>query len=80
MMELGLLSLTTAMPSRLWAYNLDRLSTLYLSWLKYPIENYSNHVLESGLALWKISNGVVSFSHNCPGTWFIIISARCTAR
>ena len=74
-MELDLLYLPTAIPSRVWAFNLDRLSVLSVSWLNYPIENNSNHVLESGFVLWTSSNDVVSFRPNCPGTWFSIISA-----
>ena len=80
MMELDLSSLPTAIPSSVCYCNLERLSELSVSWLKYPIENNSNHVLESGLELWKISNGVVSFSPNCPGTWFSIIAACCTTK
>ena len=68
------------MTSRVWDCNLDRLSALSLSWLKYLIENNSNHFLESGLALRTSSNGVVSFRINRPGTWFSIIAAWCTAR
>ena len=68
MMELELSSLPTVMPSSVCAYNLEQLSPLYVSWLKYPIENNSNHVLESSLELWTISNGVVSLRHNRPGT------------
>ena len=59
-MELDLSSLPTAMPSRVWACNLDQLSDFSVSWLKYPIENNSNHVLESGLDSWTSSNGVIS--------------------
>ena len=51
-----------------------------MSWLKYPIKNNSDHVLESGLGLWTSSNGVVSFRPNLSGTWFSIIVACCTAR
>ena len=80
MMELDLSSLPTAIPSRVWGCNLDQLSALSVSWLKYPIENNSNHVLESGLALWTVSNGVVSFRPNFPGTWFSIISAWRTMK
>ena len=79
-MELYLSSLTTTMPSRVWACNLDRLSELSVSWLKYTIENNSNHVLESGLTLWTSSNGVVSFRPNQPGTWFSIIAVWRTAK
>ena len=74
-MKLNLSSLPTAMPSSVCACNLERLLELSVSWLKYPIENNSNHVLESGLELWKSSNDVVSFRPNRPGAWFSIISA-----
>ena len=80
MMELYLSSLPTVIPSRVWACNLDRLSLLSVSWLKYPIENNSNHILESGLALWKSSNSVLSFRPKRPGTWLSIITARRTAK
>ena len=49
MMELDLSYLPTAMPSSVCACNLELLSALSVSWLNYPIENNSNHVLESGL-------------------------------
>ena len=68
------------MPSRVWAFNLDRLSALSVSWLKYLIENNSNYVLESVLSLWTSSNGVVSFRPNRSGTWFSIIAAWHTAK
>ena len=80
MMELDLSSLPTEMTSRVWACNLDRLSALSVSWLKYPIENNANHVLGSVLALWTSSNFVVSFRPNQPGTWFNIIAAWRTAK
>ena len=80
MMELYLSFLPTEITSRVWACNLDRLSALSVSWLKYPIENNSNHVLELGLVLWTSSNGVVSFSPNQPGTWFSIIEAWRTSK
>ena len=80
MMELDLSYLPTVMPSRMWDFNLDQLSALYVSWLKYPIENNSNHVLESGLALWTSSNCVVSFRPNRPGPWFSIIAACSTVK
>ena len=67
MMELGLSSLPTAMTSSLCAYNLEQLPALSVSWLKYPIENISNHLLESGLELWTSSNGVVGLRPNRPG-------------
>ena len=75
MMELELSSLPTAMPSMVWACNFDQISELSVSWLKYPIDNSSNHVLDSGLTLWMSSNGGVSFRPNHPGTWFSIIDA-----
>ena len=80
MMELNLSSLPTAIPSSIYACNWERLSDFLVSWLKYPIENNSNHVLESGLDLWMSSNGVVRFRHNRPGTWFSIIVACRIAR
>ena len=80
MMELGLSSILTEIPSIVCACNLQQLSSLSVSWLKYPIENNPNHVLESGLELWKSSNGVRSFRPNLPGTWFSIIAACRTAK
>ena len=68
MIELDLSSLPTAIPSSVCAYNLEQLSALFLSWLKYPIENSSNHVLESGLELWTSSNAMVIFRPSRPGT------------
>ena len=68
MMELDLSSRPTAMPSSVCACILEQLSALYVSWLKYPIENSSNHALESGLELCTSSNGVVSFRPSQPGT------------
>ena len=53
---------------------------LSVSWLNCPIDNNSNHVLESGLELWTSSNGVVIFRPNLPGTWFSIIAAWRTVR
>ena len=47
------------MPSSVFACNLERLLALSVSWLKYPIENSSNHILDSGLELWTSSNGVI---------------------
>ena len=44
------------------------------------IYNSSNHVLESGLELCTISNGVVSLRPSWPGNWFSTISACCTAK
>ena len=75
MMELDLSFLPNAIPYRVWACNLDRLSVLSVLWLKYPIENNSNHVLEPGLELWMSSNSVTSFRPKKPGTWLIIIAA-----
>ena len=49
-----------------------------VSWLKYPIENSSNHFLESGLELWTSSNGVVILRPSWPGTWLSIMAACCT--
>ena len=79
-MKLGLSSLPTVMTYIVCACNLERLSAFSVSWFKYPIENNSNHVLESGLELWTSSNGVVSFRHNRPGTWFSIIAACHTVK
>ena len=67
-MELDLSSRPTAMPSRVCACSLERLLALYVSWLKYPIENSSNHVFESVLELCTSSNGVVSLRPIRPGT------------
>ena len=68
MIELDLLSLPTAMPYNVCGCSLERLSALSLSWLKYPMENNSNYVLESGFELCTISNGVVSLRHSQPDT------------
>ena len=68
MMELDLSSLPTEMPSIVCACSLERLSGLSVSWLKYHIENISNHVLELGLELCTSSNGVVIFKLSWPGT------------
>ena len=68
MMELDLSSLPTVMLYSVCACNLERLLALSVSWLKYPIENSSNHVLELGLELWTSSNGVASLSLNRPRT------------
>ena len=68
------------MPYSVFACNLEPLSALSVSWFKYPIENNSNHVLESGLELWTSSNDMVSFRPNRPGTWFSIIAACHTAK
>ena len=67
-MALDLSYLPTAMPSSVCAFNLERISALSVSWLKYPIENSSNHFLESGLELWTSSNGVASLRPSRPGT------------
>ena len=79
-MELCLSSLPTAMTSRVCACNFEQLSALSVSWLKYPIENNSNHALELGLELWMSSNGVASLRPNLPSTWFSIIDAWRTAK
>ena len=68
MTELGLSQLPTVIPSSVCACNLERLLALSVSLLKYPIENNSNHVLESGLQLWMSSNCVASLRPNFPGT------------
>ena len=68
MMELDLLFLPTAMPYSVFACNLEQLLALYVSWLKYPIENSSKHVLELGLELWTSSNGVVILRPSWPET------------
>ena len=68
MMELDLSSLPTTMTSSVCACNLGQLLEFSVSWLKYPIENNSNHVLESGLELWTSSNDVVSLRPNWTGT------------
>ena len=80
MMELDLSYLPTAIPSSVCTCNLEKLSALSVSWLKYSIENNSNHVLELGLELWTSSNEVVSLSPNRPGTWFSIIYAWRTVK
>ena len=79
-MELEISYLPTVMPSSVCACNLEQLSPLSVSWLKYPIENISNRVLKLSLELWTISNSVVSLRHNRPGTWFSIIAACRTAK
>ena len=79
-MGLGLSSLYTVMPYSVCACNVERLSALSVSWLKYTIENSSNHVLESGLELWASSNGVVRLRPSRPGTLFGIIDAYRTAK
>ena len=68
------------MPSGVCDCSLERLSALSMSWLKYPIENSSNHVLDSGLELWTSSNGVVSLRPSQPWTWFRIMADFCTAK
>ena len=50
-MELDLSSLPTDILSSVCACNLEQLSALSVSWLKYPIDNSSNHILELGLEL-----------------------------
>ena len=52
MMDLDLSSLPNVMPYSVCDCNLERLSSFSVSWLKYPIDNHSNHVLESVLDLW----------------------------
>ena len=47
------------MPSNVYACDLEQISALSVSWLKYLIENSSNHVLESGLELQTSSNDVM---------------------
>ena len=68
MMELDLSSRPTAMPSNVCACSLERLSALSVSWLKYHMDNSSNHVLESVFELCTSSNGVVSLRPIRPGT------------
>ena len=68
------------MPYKVCACSLEKLSALSVSWLKYPMENNSNHVLESGFELCTSSNGVVSLMPSRPGTWFSIIAAWHTAK
>ena len=68
MMEFDLSSQPTAMPYSVCACSLEQLSELSVSWLKYPMANISNHVLESSLELCTSSNGVVSLSPSRPGT------------
>ena len=79
-MELYLSSRPTVMPSNECACSLERLSALSVLWLKYPMENNSNHVLESVFDLCTSSNGVVSLRPSRPGTWLNIIAAWCTAK
>ena len=79
-MELDLSSRLTAIPSSVCACSLERFSALSVSWLKYPIDNSSNHVLEWGLELCTISNDVLSLMHSHPGTWFGIIAECLTAK
>ena len=75
MIEFDLSYLPTEIPSRVRACSLYRISVLYVSWLKYYMENNWNHVLEFGLVLWTNSKGVVSFKPKRPRTWLIIIYA-----
>ena len=79
-MELDLSSWPTAISSSVCDCSLEWLSALSVSWFKYPIENSSNHVFESGLGLCTSSNGVVSLRPSWPGNWFSIISAYRTAK
>ena len=67
-MELDLSSRPTAVPSNVCACSLEQLSALSVSWFKYPMENTSNYVLESGFELCTSSNGVVSLRPSRPGT------------
>ena len=68
MLEFDLSSRPTAMSYSVCACSLERLSALSVSWLKYTIENSSNHVLESGLELYVSSNGVVTLRPSQPVT------------
>ena len=68
MIDLDLSYLPTAMSSSVCASNLYQLSPLSMSWLNYPKENNSNHVLESGFELCTISNGVVGLRPSRLGT------------
>ena len=67
-MDLDLSSRPTAIPSSVCACILKEILAFYVSWLNYPIENSSNHILESGLELCSSSNGVVSLMPSRPGT------------
>ena len=67
--------LPTVMTYSVCACNLEQLSAVSVSWLKYPTENSSNHVLKSGLELCTSSNGVVGLRPIWPGTSFSIIAA-----
>ena len=80
MIELDQSYQLTAMPCKVCACSFERLSALSVSWLKYPMENNSNYVLESGFELCTSSNGVVSLMHSQPGTSFSIITAWGTAK
>ena len=79
-MELELSSLPNAMTSSVCDCSLELLSVLSVSWLKYPIENSSNHVFESGLELLTSSNGVVSVKPSRTRTWFSTIAACYTVK
>ena len=79
-MEFDLSSLPTSIPFRVYAWSLDRFSVLSVSWLKYRMENSSNHILEFDLDLWTTSKGVVSFRPKRQGTWLIRIAAWQTAK
>ena len=79
-MEFDLSSRPKAMPSSVCACSVERLLALSVSWLKYPIENSSNHVLDLGLELCTSSNGFVSLRPSWPGTGFTIITACSTSK
>ena len=68
------------MPYSVCACSLERLSELSVSWLKYTMENISNHVLELVMKLCTSSNGIVSLSPSLSGTCFSIIAAWRTAK
>ena len=67
-MEFDLSSRPKAMPYGMCDCSLELLSELSVSWLKYPIENSLNHVLELVLELCTIPNGVVSLRPSRPST------------
>ena len=68
MIELDLPYQPTAMPYNVCACSLEELSALSVSWLKYPMDNNSNRVLESGFELCTSSNGVISLRPSRPDT------------
>ena len=68
------------MSYSLCACSLEQLLALSVSWLKYPIDNISNHVFESGLKLLTSSNSVVSVRPSHPGTWFSLMTACRTVK